>query len=144
MLSQRTQIIRTIDRNGWALGRVMPQLNDPNLASEVRGALVKLRDRIDQQVKETPFGVPYRPNIWGAGWEIQSFGATQFFLHQGWPDIFDTTALLNALHFVLGCHPGENTASFVSGVGVQSLTVAYGTNRADWSYIPGASPQARP
>jgi hypothetical protein len=38
---------------------------------------------------------------------------------------------------VLGCHPGENTASFVSGVGAHSLTVAYGTNRDDWSYIPG-------
>ena len=34
-------------------------------------------------------------------------------------------------------HPGENTASFVSGVGSLSATTAYGTNRADWSYIPG-------
>jgi len=44
---------------------------------------------------------------------------------------------LNALNFVLGCHPGENTASFASGVGARSMTVAYGINRADWSYIPG-------
>jgi len=34
-------------------------------------------------------------------------------------------------------HPGENTSSFASGVGSRSLTVAYGVNRADWSYIPG-------
>ena len=45
--------------------------------------------------------------------------------------------MLNALNFVLGCHPGSNTTSFVSGVGTNSLTVAYGINRADWSYIPG-------
>ena len=45
--------------------------------------------------------------------------------------------MLNALNFVLGCHPGSNTTSFVSGVGINSLTVAYGVNRADWSYIPG-------
>jgi len=38
---------------------------------------------------------------------------------------------------VLGCHPGSNTASFASGVGARSATVAYGLNRADWSYIPG-------
>ena len=44
---------------------------------------------------------------------------------------------LNALNFVLGCHPGANNASFVSGVGERSLTVAYGTNRDEWSYIPG-------
>ena len=33
--------------------------------------------------------------------------------------------------------PGENTASFASGVGANSTTVAYGFNRADWTYIPG-------
>jgi endoglucanase len=41
------------------------------------------------------------------------------------------------LEFVLGCHPGENTASFASGVGARSMTTAYGYNRADYSYIPG-------
>ena len=29
--------------------------------------------------------------------------------------------------------------AFVSGVGANSLTTAYGFNRADWSYIPGGS-----
>ena len=36
-----------------------------------------------------------------------SRGAAQVFLHKGWPDIFDATALFNAFHFVLGCHPGK-------------------------------------
>lgn len=36
-----------------------------------------------------------------------------------------------------GCHPASDV-SLVSGVGARSLTVAYGFNRADWSYIPGA------
>ena len=44
---------------------------------------------------------------------------------------------MHALNFVLGVHPGSNTASFASGVGANSLTSAYGTNRVDWSYIPG-------
>ena len=47
--------------------------------------------------------------------------------------------MLNAMNFILGCHPGSNTASFVSGVGAKSTTTAYGFNRADWSYIPGGS-----
>ena len=34
-------------------------------------------------------------------------------------------------------HYGGNSASFASGVGAKSATVAYGLNRADWSYIPG-------
>jgi endoglucanase len=40
---------------------------------------------------------------------------------------------------MLGCRPGNTTNSLVSGVGVKSPTVAYGTNRADWSYIPGGT-----
>jgi hypothetical protein len=47
--------------------------------------------------------------------------------------------MLHALDFVLGCHPGSNNASFISGVGAKSMTTAYGVNRGDWSYIPGGS-----
>ena len=61
----------------------------------------------------------------------------QWFFHKGWPEATSTDGFLSALNFVLGVHPGENRASFVSGVGAQSATVAYGVNRADWSYIPG-------
>jgi hypothetical protein len=42
--------------------------------------------------------------------------------------------MLHALNFILGCHPGTNTASFASGVGAKSIITAYGFNRADWSY----------
>jgi endoglucanase len=87
--------------------------------------------------KDHPFGVPYRPLIWGAGWTIQRFGVEQHFLHCAFPEVVSAEYMLNALNFVLGDHPGSNTASFASGVGARSLTVAYGFNRADWSYIPG-------
>ena len=86
---------------------------------------------------ETPYGVPYRPSIWGAGWDIQRFGFEYYFLAVAYPDIFPAGTVYSALDFVLGCHPGSNTASFASGVGAKSTTVAYGLNRADWSYIPG-------
>jgi hypothetical protein len=81
--------------------------------------------------------VQREPDIWGSGWDIQQFGMHQYFLHVSCPDIFPVDHLLDALNFMLGCHPGTNTASFVSGVGAKSLTVAYGFNRADWTYIPG-------
>jgi endoglucanase len=55
----------------------------------------------------------------------------------GFPSLFPSEYAFNALNFVLGCHPGENSSSFVSGVGVKSLTTAYGVNRDDWSYNPG-------
>ena len=96
-----------------------------------------MRAKIDEQGRKTPYGVPYEPAIWGAGWGIQRFGAEQVYLHQSFPEIFPTTYLLDSLNFILGCHPGSNTASFVSGVGTKSLIPGYGFNRADWSSIPG-------
>lgn len=102
-----------------------------------REALLKYRDRLDKQTAETPYGVPYRPDIWGAGWTIQSFGKNHYPLVANFPDIFDPAPLINAMNFVLGVHPGSNQQSFASGVGSQSATVGYGLNRADWSYVPG-------
>ena len=61
------------------------------------------------------------------------------FLHRAYPEVFPLRLMLHALNFVLGCHPGANTASFVSGVGASSLEVAYGFNRDDWAFIPGGS-----
>ena len=102
-----------------------------------REALPKVESDLQVQVKETPYGVPYRPHIWGAGWDIQSFGYRHYFLASAYPEIFSKAPIFNALNFILGCHPGSNQASFASGVGAESATVGYGLNRADWSYIPG-------
>jgi len=60
----------------------------------------------------------------------------QYYLIKAYPELFNRENLLAAVNYILGCHPGANV-SLVSGVGARSLTVAYGTNRADWSYIPG-------
>lgn len=99
--------------------------------------MVNYQLELNKLSAETPYGVPYRPSIWGAGWDIQRFGFEYYFLTRAYPDIFPTKTIYNALDFVLGCHPGSNNASFASGVGAKSATVAYGLNRADWSYIPG-------
>src|SRR5215472_9382046 len=107
------------------------------LRSEVRAAVARSFSETVRKQAATPFGVPYRPYIWGAGWDIQRFGVEQYYLHKAFPDVVGADYMLNALNFVLGVHPGENTASFASGVGARSMTVAYGINRADWSYIPG-------
>ncbi len=96
-----------------------------------------MRAAVNERGSRTPYGVPYEPDIWGAGWGIQRFGVEQYFLHSAFPDIFPADYMLHAVNFVLGCHPGSNTSSFASGVGSRSLTEAYGINRADRSFIPG-------
>ena len=119
---------------GWYVARVAKaweQSKDPEekaFAQAVRSALEKYKETQAATAAETPYGVPYRPSIWGAGWDIQRFGFQQYFLVDAYPDIFDKEPVYDALHFVLGRHPG---------VGAVSATTAYGTTRADWSYVPG-------
>jgi hypothetical protein len=132
-------LTRRIERSSLVAGRLVQAIDDVEFQNTVREAVRAYKSRVENQNQENPFGVPYHPNIWGDGWGIQRFGVNQYFLFSGFPDIFPRDYMLNALNFVLGCHPGKNTASFVSGVGSHSITVAYGVNRADWSYIPGGS-----
>ena len=119
------------------LGRVNAKLADSAFTSTIERGVSAHAARVRELSKENPYGVPYEPHIWGAGWDIQSFGVEQLFLFIGFPRLMTPDYAFNALNFALGCHPGENTASFASGVGVRSLTVAYGANRDEWSYIPG-------
>lgn len=132
------EIIKGINRCGWAIGHVISSIDNQEFASNVAEAVKEYQEQLQaEQTKDSPYGVPYKPNIWGAGWNIQRFGVEQYFYHKGWPEITTSTFYENALHFILGVHPGSNNASFASGVGSKSIKVAYGVNRADWSFIPG-------
>lgn len=137
LLSETQFIVDSIDKVGWFTARAEKAINDADFTKKIHAALPALKEKFALQSAETPYGIPYRPHIWGAGWGIQGLGYEYYFLHKGYPDIFDAEMILNALNFILGCHPGSNTASFASGVGAKSATVGYGLNRADWSYIPG-------
>jgi hypothetical protein len=139
LLEQRDAIAQNIERVGWAVGRTLPLVKNDAYTKTIRDAVAAYRLKVDALAKETPYAVPYKPDIWGAGWNIQRFGCDQWMLHLSFPDLFPRTYALQALSFILGVHPGSNTASFVSGVGASSLTTAYGFNRADWSHIPGGS-----
>jgi len=133
--------IRGIGQCAWYLAPIEREMagqkNYRKKCEAFQAALLTYKERLDAESSETPYGVPYRPSIWGAGWDIQSFGYRHYFLAKNYPDIFSPDQVFNALNFILGCHPGLNQQSFASGVGAESATVGYGLNRADWSYIPG-------
>ena len=137
LIQMTDSMAKGISSVGWFVVRTLPAIHDEKYTSAIERALSGLSEQVAEQEKETPFGVPYRPHIWGAGWNIQEFGVTQYYLNKFYPELFKAEYMFSALNFVLGCHPGENTASFASGVGSRSMTTAYGYNRADWSYIPG-------
>lgn len=137
LLSETTFILQEIQQLGWIAARAVGPVNDAAFTAAIRQGMVQVKAEMDALSAQTPYGIPYTPHIWGAGWGIQALGFHYYFLHKAFPDLFGPGLMLSALDFVLGCHPGSNTASFASGVGAKSAEVAYGLNRADFSYIPG-------
>ncbi len=138
LVEMKAEILSSLPRCGWAIGSVIKYIDDPLFKSEIHTAVKAFQEDLKkQQEADSPYGVPYKPDIWGAGWNIQRFGVEQYFYHKGWPELVPTEFFEHALNFILGVHPGPNNASFASGVGSNSIKVAYGVNRADWSFIPG-------
>lgn len=135
--NQEKSIFRGVGRVAMELSRALPYLKDESFKAKLKDAIKEDAAKVEEDAKNSPFGVPYRPHIWGHGWTNQAFGVQQYFIHKAWPDVTKPDYFMNALNFNLGVHPGDNTASFASGVGSNSALVAYGANRADWSYIPG-------
>jgi hypothetical protein len=115
--------------------RALP-LMDEAFAKKI-GELVEVYKKdLDQFQKANPFGVPISTGGWaGSGWVV-GFGVTNYYLHKAFPETIDSEFTLKALNYIYGCHPGSNI-SFVSGVGTDSKMVAYGMNRADYSFIAG-------
>jgi endoglucanase len=117
--------------SGWTLGRVLPLLDCPDFLQAVNDAASAYHSQLEARMRETPFGCPLA--------HTEIVGIKQYFLHKGWPELFSIEPLFSVLNFLLGCRPGKTANSLVSGVGANSPAVAYGFNRADWSYIPGGT-----
>jgi hypothetical protein len=129
-------ITQNIGRVGWPVVRALQQVNDVAFRQSVEESLRDYSSALAERLAGNPFGVLFEPRVWGVGWQIQEFALGQYYLIRSFPELFGRETLFSVVNYVLGCHPGSNV-SLVSGVGARSLTVAYGANRADWSYIPG-------
>ncbi|MCF7885804.1 MAG: glycoside hydrolase family 9 protein [Candidatus Marinimicrobia bacterium] len=116
---------------GWSIGRILSNLDCPSLDSKLTQAIKSFSHSVDSTLSQNPFGAQHD--------RFHYVGMNYYYLHKAWPNIFKKEHLINALNYQLGCHPGQTTTSLVSGVGTNSPVVAYGTNRADWSYIPGGT-----
>ncbi len=137
LVDHREAIAADLLRGGWHAVRALDAVGDPALGAALEPAVRRLRAELDGMLAETPYGVVYRPRIWGPGWHIQRAGVQLYFLHRAYPALFPAEHVYAALNFLLGCHPGANPASFVSGVGARSVTSAYGFHRAAGAHIPG-------
>jgi hypothetical protein len=89
-----------------------------------------------QFIGDNPFGVPVTRGGWAGNGVVVFFAINGYYLHKQYPDLFDTDDVLNGMDYLFGTHPYSNV-SFVSAVGTQSKQIAYGNNRADFTFIAG-------
>jgi endoglucanase len=115
--------------------RVIPYI-DKTYAKNMEEIVKTTMKIIKDLDKQNPYGVPIPTRGWGgSGWAMY-FSMTNYILHKAFPELVDVEYAFKGLNYILGCHPGSDI-SFVSGVGTNSKMVAYGSNRADYSFIAG-------
>ncbi|MAT69885.1 MAG: glycoside hydrolase [Planctomycetaceae bacterium] len=90
----------------------------------------------DDLLQANPYGVPITTRGWAGNSAVINWAFTNYLLHRAYPEIIGPEYVFRGLNYIYGCHPYSNV-SFVSGVGLQSKTIAYGNNRADFSFIAG-------
>jgi endoglucanase len=121
--------------NASMLVQALPHM-DEEYARQVEALARNYSERLDRFFEMNPFGVPITEGGWAGAGAVMGFGLTNYYLHKAFPDLIDPDYVYRSLNFIFGTHPAHNL-SFVSAVGSQSQTVAYGMNRADFSFIPG-------
>jgi endoglucanase len=120
---------------GALAARALPAM-DAAYRARVEAATRAWRARADSLLARNPFGVPVATGGWGGSGAVLAFGMQAYLLHRAFPAIVGPEYTLRALDYVLGTHPASD-ASLVSGVGARSQTIAYGHNRADFSFVAG-------
>jgi hypothetical protein len=115
--------------------RAIPYM-DADYKKALRSATLTFNTQKDAELAKNPFGVPFSTGTWGGAGSAAGFAASMYFLHQAFPDIVGIDDTLRGFDYVLGRHPASNV-SYVSSVGTTSKLVAYGNNRADYTFIPG-------
>ncbi|MBE3109941.1 MAG: glycoside hydrolase family 9 protein, partial [Acidobacteria bacterium] len=115
--------------------RAMPYM-DEAFRQKLASAVVVYKKNMDAELAKNPFGVPITTSGWGGSGAVLGFAMANHILHKAFPQIIGPEYTLRALDYVLGTHPASSV-SLVSGVGARSKTIAYGSNRADYSFIPG-------
>ncbi|HEY7884922.1 MAG TPA: glycoside hydrolase family 9 protein [Cellvibrionaceae bacterium] len=137
IIAEQDFIVEHFQSIGWAVARVVHDLNHPPLTQAMRAEAANFYAEIEDRMTHTPYGLSFEMQLWGRGWDLQRQGVSHYFLHKAFPEEFGKDYLLNIIHYVLGTNPGSNNQSYASGVGARSKTSAYGINRMDYSYVPG-------
>ena len=103
---------------------------------KLRPFVEKFKAANDELLTQNPFGVSISRGGWAGNSGIINWAVTNYLLHKSFPEIIGPEYTFRGADYLFGCHPTSNI-SFVSGVGAYSKRIAYGSNRADFSFIAG-------
>ncbi len=120
---------------GGTAARTLPFM-DAEFKKGVGSALSAYKRKLQETMLQNPYGVPISTGTWGGSSGATGFATQMYFLHEAFPENESVEDTLNGLDYVLGRHPVSNV-SYVSTVGTESKLIAYGNNRADYTFIPG-------
>lgn len=112
------------------------QYFDNDFKSKLRPYVVKYKGLADSYLKENPYGVPITSRGWGGNGGVVNFAITNYYAYKYFPEVIGQEYVFKGLDYLFGCHPYSNI-SFVSAVGTRSKEIAYGNNRADFTFIAG-------
>ncbi|GHS98633.1 hypothetical protein FACS189421_07580 [Bacteroidia bacterium] len=125
------------DKFGWFAGLIaqaIPLMDEP-FKKQVEPQVKIYMDNL-AAFNQNPFGVFISTGGWaGNGGVIQS-AITCYLLHRQFPELVDKEYVFRGLNYIYGTHP-DSDISFVSAVGSSSKRVAYGNNRADFTFLAG-------
>ncbi|MEQ8552585.1 MAG: glycoside hydrolase family 9 protein [Cyclobacteriaceae bacterium] len=123
------------NQHASAIVPILDQLSE-EFQSSFRSRVEMHKSWMDSLLVENPYGVPITTGGWAGSSTVTGFGLTAYQLHKAFPELIGKEYALRALEYLYGNHPGSDI-SLVSGVGTKSKKVAYGNNRADYSFIAG-------
>ncbi|MBB5519500.1 glycoside hydrolase family 9 protein [Amphiplicatus metriothermophilus] len=104
--------------------------------AKLESAARAFKAHTDEIARANPFGTPITTGGWAGAGAVVEFAIANYVLHRAFPEIIGDEGLFRGLDYIFGRHPASNL-SLVSAVGARSKEVAYGTNRADFSFIAG-------
>lgn len=114
---------------------LLPYMDD-EFKAKVREVIPVFVEDARKVAASSPYGVPVAGGTWGGSERVISWAQDNYMVWRYFPDMIDPDLVLSGLNFIYGCHPYSNV-SFVTAVGVNTKKVAYGNNRADYTFIPG-------
>ncbi|GGE92984.1 glycoside hydrolase family 9 protein [Sphingomonas prati] len=129
------QIAPKFDDMAWTAAEAIPFM-----PAAYRAAMLPVvqawQTQADTAARANPFGVPITTGGWAGSGTVMGYALNSYILHRAFPEVVDGRGVQRGIDFMLGHHPASDI-SFVSAVGTVSKEVAYGNNRADFSYIAG-------